>query len=185
MLSSMAKEFLIKGSSLRTKLDFVAARFDADAVESLRLFLARELGNRPILDADWYPFELYDRLLNHLAQRQFGGDLARLREVGQFSAEKALESTYQTYARGRSFEDFLQRLPLFHQRLYTASRLEVSTLEAKGCTIDVVEMPIVSMPDVHVSCGFFVGAARLLGHESAEGAASPKLHRVRYAIRWI
>lgn len=181
----MAEEFLIKGSSLRTKLDFVAARFDADAVESLRLFLARELGNRPILDADWYPFELYDRLLNHLAQAQFGGDISRLREVGQFSAEKALESTYQTYARGRSFEDFLHRLPLFHQRLYTVSRLVVQAFETKGCTVDVVDMPIVSMADVHVSCGFFVGAARLLGYESAQGTAKPKLRRVRYSIRWI
>lgn len=180
----MAEDFQIKGSSLRTKLDFVAARFDAAAVESLRLFFARELGNRPILDADWYPFELYDRLLHHVAETLFRGELPRLREVGQFSAEQALESTYQTYARGRSFEDFLQRLPLFHQRLYTVSRLEVQALESKSCTIDVIDMPVVSMADVHVSCGFLVGAARLLGHGTAEGTAQPKLRRVRHSIRW-
>lgn len=180
----MADEFLVKGSSLRTKLDFASERLGAEVVESLRVFLARELGNRPILDADWYPFTLYDRLLRHLAERTFGGDLSRLREVGEFSAEKALASTYQSYVRGRSIDDFLQRLPMFHQRLYTVSRLVLHSQRDDGCEIDIVDLPQISQADTHVSCGFFVGAARLLGHPRARGRSEVMLRQVRHRIRW-
>lgn len=180
----MAEEFLIKGSSLRTKLEFASQRLNPEAVSSLETFLIQELGNRPILDADWYPFDLYDRLLHHLTTHHLDADLSRLSEVGQFSAETALASVYQSYARGRSFEDFMGRLPSFHQRLYTVSRLVIHTKETDSCEIDIVGMPHVSLADVHVSCGFFVGAARLLGHPSARGRSKILEDRVRHRVSW-
>lgn len=180
----MAEEFLIKGSSLRTKLEFAAQRLGPEVVTSLERFLTRELGNRPILDADWYPFELYDRLLHFLAEQHLDGDLARLSEVGQFSAEAALASVYQSYARGRSFEDFTGRLPSFHQRLYTVSRLVIHAKDDDYCEIDIVDMPQVSKADINVSCGFFVGAARLLGHPNARGRSQIMGDRVRHRISW-
>lgn len=183
ILNEMQEEFLIKGSSLRTKLNFASRRLGPEARASLERHLIEALGNRPILDADWYPFATYEGLLQHLLDRFLAGDVERLQEVGQFSADAALSSVYETYARG-GFAAFVDRLPMFHQRLYTVSRLVVRVKEANACVLDTVNMPRISMADVHVSCGFFVGAARLLGHPKARGSALAKDTYVRYRIEW-
>jgi hypothetical protein len=176
--------FLIKGSSLRTKLDYASQRFGEQASASLDSYLVETLGDRPVLDADWYPFAVYDGLLRLLVRRCLGGDMTRLQEVGHYSAESALGSVYESYARGGRFGAFVDRLPMLHQRLYTVSRLVVQAKEDAACVLETVDMPCISEADTNVSCGFFVGAARLLGHPEALGTIQPAETTVRYRISW-
>ena len=155
-------DFRVKGSTIRSKLDFAAERLGPRAVHSLTLFLS-ELVPAQILEADWYPFASYDHLLHRMAAEYFEGDLERLQEIGDFSAHRALSTTYSAYAVRRDFFHFLERISALHERFYSLGRLRLVERSDDGCVLQLEEVPVVSLADVQVARGFYRGAAQLLG----------------------
>ena len=177
-------DFRVKGSTIRSKLDFAAERLGPEAVHALSLFLG-ELVPARILEAEWYPFSSYDRLLHRMAEDYFGGELERLQEIGGFSAQRALSTTYSAYAVRRDFFHFLERISALHERFYSQGELRLVERRDDGCALELGAVPVVSLADVQVARGFYRGAAELLGrsrvacdYEVVEGP------RVRYQLVW-
>lgn len=157
----------VRGDSIRSKLLFARQAFGPKAEQDLQAFLADQ-GVSQILDDAWYPFEAYDQLLRRLADRHFEGDLSRLVEVGEYSAESTLKTTYQVY-NIREFMNFLKRLSSLHGHFYNSGRLE-NELDSRGlnCHIRMLEAPYYSDPDLYVASGFYQGAARFMGLQGVE-----------------
>lgn len=161
----MASEYSVTGRSIVSKLDFVRVAHGRTVARSLTADL--EL---PELDPDlWYPFDLYDRLLRAIAERCYSGELARLYDVGAFSAEHALTTTFKKVADSGDMVGMLERFGVVHQQSYNAGRAAVlADPEGRRITVHLAGAPTYSEADLWVAAGFYAGAAQLLGCHTAE-----------------
>lgn len=158
-------ELKVKGSSINSKLAFARERFGEDAEKALDAYLS-ERGISQVLEGSWYLFDVFDGLLCHLAKLHYGGDLSRLQEVGEYSAEKSLTGTYSIYTLW-DFARFLERIASLHRRFYSIGEIEPRIAEdGQSCRIHMHGAPSYSEADLYVAQGFYIGAARVMGHES-------------------
>jgi hypothetical protein len=159
----MIEEYQVKGSTLRSKFDFVRERFGGQAEAELKE-LFRGAGSELFLASSWYPFSLYDQILTAIAQRFYDGDFSRLVEVGEYSARKALTTVYRAYVRDQDFYSFLKTIANLHEVLYSLGKMTVTHVEGKSsCEIHLSEAPEYSTSDIYVAQGFYLGASALLG----------------------
>lgn len=177
-------EFLVKGSSIRSKLYFAQETLSPDIVARLSRWLADTNRGEQILDANWYSFELYDGLLRELAKEAFGGDLLRLEEVGVFSAEQALTTVYEVYAIQREFLKFLRRISSLHDRFYSRSKLELVSSSETSCDLQLTDVPVDFSADIHVASGFYIGAARLMQLNNVRCDRRIEGDRVFFRLTW-
>ncbi len=88
-------------------------------------------GLLPVLDSAMYPFAIYDEVNRAIAEEFYDGDLARLAEVGAYSARKVLTGVYRAFAAGKDFPGFLKRAAVLHERFYSHGEMLVD-LDAGG-----------------------------------------------------
>lgn len=177
-------EYQVKGSSLTTKLGFVRERAGVEVEQSLRKELRSE-GLFLILDSDWYPYRLFDRLNILVAEACLGGDLRRLTEVGRHSARKVLGSTYGVYSSGGSFESFLNKVASLHDRFYSHGEMRHRLgADGRSCTIYLEGAPEYSDSDLYVACGFYAGAAERFGLEGVEHRFERSGEGARLLLAW-
>ncbi len=181
----MSREFQVKGSSIRSKFEFVRERF-GDAAERR---LATRFGDRPelepLLDSAMYPFTVYDELLRIIAEECYDGDLERLTEVGAYSARQVLTGVYRAFAAGKDFAGFLEHASVLHGRFYSAGQMSVDLAEdGRRCEIRLTGAPVYSEADLQVAAGFYAGAAELLGIEQLDWQLSWDQSGATYELRW-
>ncbi|RMH19294.1 MAG: hypothetical protein D6696_11030 [Acidobacteria bacterium] len=180
----MTEELQVKGSTIRSKLAFARQRFGEEAEAALEEVI-REAGYRHVLEASWYPFELYVDVLTRLAERCFGGRLERLAECGAFSAQRAFTTTYDVYAKHRALRRFLADLPRLHRRFYSAGDIAVDyDGEGTSCTIRMRGLKRYHDADLYVAQGFYLGAARLFRLPQPRCTFSRRLDGVDYVLSW-
>lgn len=173
----------IKGSSILSKMLYLHETFGEEAEARLSSFLA-ERGLRQVLAGSWYSFELFDQVLRYIADQWLGGDLRRLREVGAFSAEKALTTTYEVYALG-DFTYFLDRISGLHGRFYSEGSLTVLREEGESrCRLRLHGASFYSEPDLEVAAGFYSGAARFLGAQEVQCRFEVAEDEVVFYLSW-
>ena len=181
---SVFPDWKIKGSTLRSKSNFVGETFGASAGEQFFEWIVESAG-RPILDADWYRFEVYDAVLHELARRHFGGNLERLQEVGRHSARHALSETYSIFAVRKDFVRFLEKLSVLHSRFYNLGRLVLTERGDDYSEHELRELPGLSEADAHLALGFYLGSAEVMGLAQARGRFEPRdAHSLFYRIDW-
>lgn len=179
---SVEESIQIKGGSIRSKLEMVRDRFGEPAAEDLERIL-KDAGAYPVLEANWYPFELFDRILVRIADKHFGSDLSRLKNVGRYSAQKALTGVYKGLKK-MDFSDFARRrLTVLHSRYYSGGKLAVVQVADKGCRL-CLSAPVHFESDIWVACGFYEGAAEFGGHTGARCVWERRGDLVLYTITW-
>jgi len=177
-------EHKVKGSSIVSKLAFVRERFGEEAEAALTKEM-NAAGSALVLESSWYPFELYDRVLRHIAQHHFGGDLARLREVGVFSARHSLRGTYGVFGDIGEYERLLARLPALHGRFYNAGAMRSQVDPGEGhAVIELYDAPHYSEADLQVAAGFYQGAGEEMGCQDVTVDFEPVGDVIRFEIRW-
>ena len=180
----MVEELKVRGSSITSKFAYVRETFGPAAESKLNERFAGS-PHFPALDALWYPFSHYLEVNQAIADTCFDGDVKRLREVGQFSAEHALTHLYKVYAKEATFVDFLLKISNLHKRFYSAGSMEPRIDEAGG-QADIVlsgnrEYPV---EDLYIAQGFYVGAAKRLGHQNVLSKISRTADGAIIAVRW-
>jgi len=180
----MDDTFRVKGSTIRTKLAFAREHLDPGVEEALSAELA-DAGVGRVLDGAWYDFSIYERLLKQLATLAYGGRISRLREVGMFSAELALRTTYKAFARSGDLDRFLALLPTFHTRLHDYGRLSIDAQDVGTLTVTLHGVPDDSDADIYVTEGFFTSCAQQLGCQGVrcrtERVGDVVTYRIRYS----
>ncbi len=180
----MEPEYQVKGSSIQSKFAFVAERFGPEAESRLReQFLDHD--HYPILDALWYPFDFYLAVNQAIVRDFFAGDLTRLREVGQFSAEKALTETYRAYIQSGDFVGFLTNVSRLHKQFYSVGEQRVSVGEdGRYCRIELRGKPYYPEADLYVAEGFYVGAAKLMGLNDVASRFRVDENGATFEMKW-
>lgn len=156
--------YWVKGSSINSKLAYVDETFGRQAAARLEKFLG-ERGAPQVLEASWYPFQLYDDVLRFVATEFLDGDLTRLQDVGRNSARQSLTGTYSVFVRPGGFRSFLERSATFHSRYYSAGTLRLEAASADGKSFRLLQegAPIYTQPDLEIACGFYCQAAEMMG----------------------
>lgn len=180
----MSGDYRVKGSSIRSKFDFVHDRFGEAAERQLKERF-RDRGILPVLDSVMYPFEDYDAVNRAIAEEFLDGDLSRLAEVGAYSAQKVLTGVYRAFAAGKDYPGFLRRAAMLHERFYNAGSMAVDlAADGKSCQIVLRGAPTYSEPDLNIAGGFYAGAAELLGIESLDWELSWDSSGATFQLRW-
>ncbi len=181
----MESDYKVKGSSIRSKFDFVRERYGAAAERELRESFGRRPGLLPVLDSAWYPFSVYDELNRAIADRFYGGDLAKLEEVGAYSAGKVLTTVYKAFASGKDYAGFLQRAAILHERFYNRGRMIVAIgADRRSAEVHLAEAPTYSEADLYVAAGFYAGAGKLLGLEGVEYELRLEDDGAHFDLKW-
>jgi hypothetical protein len=176
--------YQVKGSNFGTKFAFVRERFGEAAAQALTRDFAPELGV-VVLDSAWYPFAVFDRLLTTIAERHLGGDVTRLAELGEFSAQSVLASVYRVYGESKSIGRFLERLASLHGRFYNQGKMTVETgAEGTSATIELSGAPSYSAADLHVARGFYLGAVKHFGFPNATCRMRAAVDRAMFDLKW-
>lgn len=175
----------VKGGSLRSKLLFVRENFGEAAEQELQDLLV-SLGIPQVLEANWYPYSLFEHLLREIAERHLGGDISRLQGIGRYSASKSLTSTYAIYLQRGDFARFLEKLPTLHSRYYDTSHLTIETVDDAAGLVELkVESPeLLAAEDLYVAAGFYQGAAELMGRQRVHCEFEREHDGVRFRLTW-
>lgn len=180
----MMSDYRVKGSSIRSKFEFVRERF-GEAAERRIKERFHDRGLLPVLDSAMYPFTLYDEVNRAIAEDLLDGDLTRLSEVGSYSARKVLTGVYKAFAAGKDFPGFLRRAAVLHERFYSHGTMQVSLAEdGTSCRIALTGAPAYSEADLYIAGGFYSGAAELLGIEALHWDLSWDPSSARFELRW-
>lgn len=164
------QDYQVKGSTILSKFDFVEEQLGRDAIDRLRGSFF-DKGAFPIIHSNWYAFDLYVEVLEAIAELGFGGDLARLVDVGVYSADTAFQEMSQSFSKAGGFQEFLQDIARLHRLLYNQGDIEVSLSEdGHGCEIWHRGKPRYADADLHVAAGFYRRVAEL--HNLASVACS-------------
>lgn len=159
----MTQPLNVRGSSITSKFAFVGEKFGTDEEKRFRAHFAGG-EHYPVLDALWYPFEYYIEVCTRLANDYLDGDLANLREVGQFSAVRALSETYKAYTLSGDFTGFLSQISRLHSRFYSSGEMSVKVApEGNFCEIRITGQGSYPLAEFYVAEGFYVGSAKHLG----------------------
>jgi len=179
---SMDNDYKIKGSSIRTKFQFVKEKYGDAAEQALQGQFDRSLF--PILDSSWYPFSFNEKISLTIVRAHFAGDMSRLREVGAFSATRVLTSVYKFYATAKGFIEFLRRAELLHETCYSKGGMKVDIGgDLKSCDI-YLRAPIFSEADMHVAAGFYEGAAAFFGETGITCTCAHEGHGAHFHMAW-
>lgn len=179
---NMDSDYKIKGSSIRTKFQFVKETFGEAAEAALQDRFER--GMFPILDSSWYPFSFNEQVSQAIVRSHFDGDVSRLREVGAFSAERVLTSVYKFYATAKGFIEFLRRAELLHETCYSKGGMQVSIGDdLKSCQIRL-RAPVFSEADMQVAAGFYSGAAGFFGEHNVTCTCELEGSGARFDMSW-
>ncbi len=120
-----------------------------------------------------------------IADRFYGGELAKLEEVGAYSAGKVLTSVYKAFAAGRDYAGFLRRAAILHERFYNLGKMIVTLGEdGRSAVVHLAEAPAYSEADLYVAAGFYAGAGRLLGLEGFEYELRLEEDGAHFDLRW-
>lgn len=179
----MAK-YQVKGSTLRSKFDYVHERFGDQALERLeRRFANKKLF--PILHSGWYPYELYVAVLEAIAEHHFDGNLAQLVDVGAHSAKVALSTVYAAFVRPTGFVEFLQGMSRLHHMFYSLGEIEVTIDEGMNrAEIVQRDKPTFADADLYVASGFYQKAADLHGLEGVACGFSLEADGAHFDLSW-
>ncbi len=178
----MSTDYLVKGSTIRSKLDFVETRFGSEAVAALKQRLAGT-GIFPLLAASWYPYDHYVEVVEAIADAHYDGDLTRLREVGAESAQTVLSSTYRAFVRKDDFSAFIEGMDRLHHLFYNLGRIDVESNET-NCTILQRDKPRYADADIHIAAGFYERAAELHGLEDVSCAFERTSEGIDFRLSW-
>ncbi len=180
----MSQTYQVKGSTIESKFKYVQEKFGPTALEDLESKLA-QLDLLPLIASGWYPFETYISVLATITDLFLDYKLSRLEEAGAFSAKKALEGVYSSFAHKKDFAKFLARIAQLHKMFYSAGKLEVKLDEnGKGCQLWHREKPAHHQADLYVAKGFYTEAARLHDLSQVHCDFTTEGQETHFKLKW-
>jgi predicted hydrocarbon binding protein len=153
----------VKGGKLSSKLAFVKEAHGQAALDKLiASFPADDQAQlKFVLEASWYSFDLYERLIRAVGQVAGAGDESIYTKMGHHSAERALKGTYRAFV-GKNPTDLLQRSAQMHKMRNDPAEMEVIVDGATRCVVKIMQ-PKSTVEICKVSKAFYERSIELAG----------------------
>lgn len=179
----------VKGTKLSSKLTYVKETYGDEALSRVLDALPPEDRKQLhlVLDLAWYPFDLYQRLLQSIVTSAAGGDAAVLERIGEHTADLQAKGAYRVFFRSGDPATVLERMAPMHSLLNDPGEMEVVRTGPRQASI-VVRQPPSTQELCRVARAFYrrslelAGAREVMVREpecSARGGAC-----CRFELRW-
>jgi hypothetical protein len=114
----------VKGSILIKIVKII--KFDKSGVyDNLFLEEDKDFLSTTILSATWYPYDVYKRFFNALAQVYAKGDMEAVRQWGHVEGEEMIKSVYKAVLKEKNYKTAMERLQLIFKLMYDFGELVV------------------------------------------------------------
>jgi hypothetical protein len=162
----------VKGTLLKTRLDFVIERFGPDAPETVLSRLGDEDRQiaRAALSGSWVPFTLLDRIDETIVRELGSGDLSLCREIGAFSARRNLATVYSMFvdqAQGDP-QRLMEGLSSLHSTFYDWGGMRAVAAGTGLCQVEVDYGSGATRANCLTAVGFYAEALTRLGVRGAQ-----------------
>lgn len=161
----------VKGSVLRSRLDFVEKKFGAPVLERVLAALPpdeRQILGRRLLPAQWYPFTLGESLENTIL-RVLGEDGRRtFLEMGRRSAEYNLEGVHKVFVHAGNPHGLLCRAPAIYKLYYDTGHRTYEMTGENTCSLITYDSESFSEADCLTIIGWHERAVELCSGRHAE-----------------
>ncbi len=181
----------IKGTAIRGILKFVK---DAEGRDSIARLLeelppaSRDAYRRPILAADWYPYEAYATLLAVVSRRLGGERPEFLRSIGRSAARQDLGTVFRIVAALSSVRRIVQSSGLFWTRYCDTGRFTIVELGDESGVGRVEDFPEISPEHELVLAGWIEGVGLVAGAVDPSVRLARSVHQgspvSEYHLRW-
>ena len=153
----------VKGSKISLKLAFVKEYYGDDALARLLKSMPPEdqLALRMILDAGWYPIDLYHRTVIAICKVLARGDESVYTTIGHHSAQLSLDSVYKVF-RAKNPITVLKNMVPLHSLMNDPGEMRVIPICENQCTVEVLKPE--SMVEIcKVAKAFYYRSVELAG----------------------
>ncbi|MFO8062460.1 MAG: hypothetical protein R6U31_05990 [bacterium] len=177
-------DYKVKGSSINSKFDYIEENYSQEDLEEFKKVIENMI-DFPVLDSQWYDFDVYEKINRTIARVYFGNDMEKLLDVGKYSAVKVLTGVYSAYVRNHDFIAFLKRISMLHSRFYNKGKMDVDfNREDNTCTIVLHSAPRYPESDNYIAAGFYAGAAEICGKKNIKYSIIEENDSVRFELTW-
>ena len=181
----------VKGSVLRSRLEFVRDHFGAAGVQRLLDAMPDEdrvLLSGGLLPAQWYPFALGERLDRTVMQVLGGGDPEIFRRLGRRSADLNLAGVHAVFVHQSDPQALLRRAPAIYKLYYDTGYRVYEKIGERSCRLTTHASDSYSEADCLTVIGWHERAVELCGghqprveHPNCRARGAPVCE---YLISW-
>jgi hypothetical protein len=155
----------IKGSVLKARMAFVQQLDPASGVQ--RILARLPLGDRSdlaaLLDTQWYPFELGQRLDDAVVAEFGGGSRDFFEKLGEASADRNLTGVHKGFLVPGDPHGFLERTPLIYSFYYDQGRREYQKVGPHEAVLTTHDGETYSTADCATIVGWHRRALEMIG----------------------
>ena len=156
---------MVKGSILRSRLDFVREQGGDEALEKVIGSMSPEdqkaLHN--VVPVAWLPFEIGKRLDDAIVQVLGGGSLSYFERLGEASAVKNLGTVHSAFLAPGDPHAFLAKAPQIYRMYYQVGRREYEKTGEKEGVLTTYEAETFSKTDCLTVIGWYKKALEMCG----------------------
>lgn len=161
----------VKGSVLRSRLDFVEKQFGRYALDGVMAVLGaeqRQTLSRGLLPSQWYPFSLGEQLEQAIL-KTLGEDARQtFLEMGRRSADYNLTGVHQAFVHKGEPQRLLNRAPAIYNLYYDTGRRTCEEIGANQCRLVTHDSGIASELDCLTVIGWHQRAVELCDGRDVE-----------------
>jgi hypothetical protein len=156
----------VKGTVLRTRLEFLKERFGPEAPGSVLGALSdaerRLVGS--VLPASWIPFALLTRIDAEIVGRYGDGNAELCREIGAYSAHRNLATVYRTFVEQAGGDPLrlMESLSALHATFHDWGSVRTLRVADRLCRVEADYKGAATRANCLAAVGFYGEALRQL-----------------------
>jgi len=181
----------VKGVVLLARQEFVQEHFGQEAWETVLLALPvqdRELLERAIYAAAWYPFATGERLDKAIVEVLGGGDEDTFEEIGVRSARRSLGKEHRYFLKPGDPQAFMRQADIIYRFYYDTGYREYTETGPNSGVMTTYEAETFSVPDCLTVVGWYKEALGMCGAKGVEVVEEECRAKggscCRYRFRW-
>jgi hypothetical protein len=162
----------VKGTMLRSRLDFVRERFGPEAPRAVLGALSEEERRlvQSALPASWLPFSLVNHLDDEIVRRYGDGNAEMCRDMGAFAAHRSLATVYRVFVEqaGGDPHRLMEGMSRLHSTFYDWGTMRASRAGERLCRVESDYKGRATRANCLSSVGFYGEALRQLAVRGAQ-----------------
>jgi uncharacterized protein (TIGR02265 family) len=156
----------IKGVVIHSRIEFVKDNFGEDSWKKVLDSLPDEdqhLLTDLLLKAQWYPFEIGDRLDKAIVEVLGEGDNKIFEMIGAKSAKRNLLKEHKSFLTPGDPQAFMTKTPVIYKSYYDSGRREYRQTGPNSGVMTTYDAETFSVPDCLTVIGWYKEALRMCG----------------------
>jgi|SoiMetStandDraft_2_1073263.scaffolds.fasta_scaffold417667_1 hypothetical protein len=162
----------IKGTMLRTRLEFVRERYGPEAPPSVLGALSAEERRlvQSALPGSWLPFSLLSHIDQEIVRRFGDGNAEVCREIGAFSAHRTLVTVYRVFVEQAEGDPqrLMEGMSTLHATFYDWGSMRATSAGERLCRVESDYQGGATRANCLTAVGFYGEALRQLAVRGAQ-----------------